>query len=92
MSMVPAVQGTSLSSLTYLASEPPLNPNDPRLKYASITLYIARVPGSKGRQDSQYLESFFAFSFNTNTTTSHIVLIDTIVPIVFNFGEKTAID
>ncbi|TID22320.1 hypothetical protein E6O75_ATG11114 [Venturia nashicola] len=45
--MVPAVEGTSLSSLTYLASEPPLNPNDPRLRYASIVLYIARVPGSK---------------------------------------------
>ncbi|QDS78051.1 hypothetical protein FKW77_003299 [Venturia effusa] len=45
--MVPAVEGTSLASLTYLASEPPLHPNDPRLKYASIVLYIARVPGSK---------------------------------------------
>ncbi|KAE9987710.1 hypothetical protein EG328_001943 [Venturia inaequalis] len=45
--MVSAVEGTSLSSLTHLASDPPLHPNDPRLRYASIVLYIARVPGSK---------------------------------------------
>lgn len=58
--MAPAVEGTSLSSLTYLASEPPLDPNDPRLRYASIVLYIARVPGSKGKGhfSAQYIHSY----------------------------------
>lgn len=64
--MVPAVEGTSLSSLTYLASEPPLNPNDARLRYASIVLYIARVPGSKGRQVQCFLRTLSSFFIQNN--------------------------
>lgn len=47
--MAPHVEANSLSDLTQLASNPPKyprNPTEPRK--ASLTLYIARVPGSKG--------------------------------------------
>jgi hypothetical protein len=47
--MAPHVEANSLSDITQLASNPPkypLNPTEPRRE--SLTLYIARVPGSKG--------------------------------------------
>ncbi|KAH8791546.1 hypothetical protein BGZ57DRAFT_751956 [Hyaloscypha finlandica] len=47
--MAPHVEANSLSDITQLASNPPKyprNPTEPRK--ASLTLYIARVPGSKG--------------------------------------------
>jgi hypothetical protein len=47
--MAPHIEANSLSDITQLASNPPKyprNPTEPRR--ASLTLYIARVPGSKG--------------------------------------------
>jgi hypothetical protein len=47
--MAPHVEANSLSDITELASNPPRyprNPTEPRK--ASLTLYIARVPGCKG--------------------------------------------
>jgi len=44
-----AVEAKSLSSLTALASNPPAYPRNPtQVKHEPLTLYIARVPGSKG--------------------------------------------
>lgn len=47
--MAPHIEANSLSDITQLASNPPKyprNPTEPRR--ASLTLYVARVPGSKG--------------------------------------------
>jgi hypothetical protein len=47
--MAPHIEANSLSDITQLASNPPKyprNPTEPRR--ASLTLYIARVPGSRG--------------------------------------------
>ena len=45
------VEARSLSSLTALAANPPSYPRNPtHVKHEPLVLYIARVPGSKGRR------------------------------------------
>jgi len=47
--MAPLIEAQSLSDITYLASNPPKYPRNPtERKRQPLTLYIARVPGSKG--------------------------------------------
>ena len=47
--MAPAVEANSLSDITQLASYPPKYPRNPtEKKRQPLTLYIARVPGSRG--------------------------------------------
>ncbi|KEQ67957.1 uncharacterized protein M437DRAFT_38159 [Aureobasidium melanogenum CBS 110374] len=51
--MASAVEARSLAILTTLASDPPLYPRNPtQLPHAPLTLYIVRVPGSKGMKSS----------------------------------------
>lgn len=45
--MAPTIEADSLSDLTSLASDPPLDPNLPVTR-EPLVLYIARVPGSRG--------------------------------------------
>lgn len=48
--MATAIEARSLALLTTIASDPPLYPRNPtQLPHAPLTLYIVRVPGSKGR-------------------------------------------
>jgi len=47
-----AVEAKSLSSITALAFNPPPYPRNPtHVKHEPLVLYIARVPGSRGRYD-----------------------------------------
>ena len=47
--MVSTVEARSISALTDLAANPPLDPGRPLQGYfGPLTLYIARVPGSRG--------------------------------------------
>jgi len=46
--MAPTIEADSLSDLTSLASNPPLDPNLPVTRHEPLVLYIARVPGSRG--------------------------------------------
>jgi len=46
--MAPTVEADSLSAITSLASDPPLDPNLPVTRHEPLVLYIARVPGSRG--------------------------------------------
>src|SRR5215472_4892448 len=46
--MAPTVEADSLSAITSLASNPPLDPNLPVTRHEPLVLYIARVPGSRG--------------------------------------------
>jgi hypothetical protein len=47
--MAPHVEANSLSDITQIASNPPKYPRNPtEPKRQSLTLYIARVPGSRG--------------------------------------------
>jgi hypothetical protein len=49
IAMAPQVEANSLSDITQLASNPPRYPRNPtEPKRQSLTLYIARVPGSRG--------------------------------------------
>ena len=54
--MAPAVEASSLSSVLSLADNPPLNPRDNAVLEIQqpLMLYIARVPGSKGK--SPYID------------------------------------
>jgi hypothetical protein len=46
-----AIEAKSLSSLTALASNPPAYPRNPtHVRHEPLVLYIARVPGSKGKE------------------------------------------
>ena len=54
--MASCVEANSLSSLTALAADPPLSPELlPNRGREPLTLYIAKVPGSRGT---------FAFSYH----------------------------
>jgi hypothetical protein len=47
--MASVIEARSLALLTTVASDPPLYPRNPtQLPHAPLTLYIVRVPGSKG--------------------------------------------
>ena len=47
--MAPYIEAGSLSDITQLASNPPKYPRNPtEKKREPLTLYIARVPGSRG--------------------------------------------
>lgn len=49
ISMLPIVEANSLGTLTNLASNPPLYPRNPtETPRAPLTLYVVRVPGSRG--------------------------------------------
>ena len=53
--MTPNVEANSLSDILELAANPPKYPRNPTEKERqSLTLYIARVPGSKGRSRLSY--------------------------------------
>jgi len=54
--MAPTVEADSFSSLTLLASNPPIDANAPIGRLAPLVLYIARVPGSRGA-----IEDFMVF-------------------------------
>jgi len=50
--MSPVVEARSLSSLTTLAANPPRYPRNPTQEIQEpLVLYIARVPGSRGKRD-----------------------------------------
>lgn len=51
---VPQVEARSLSDLNILAANPPQYPHHPEVR-ESLTLYISRVPGTRG----VYLDQFF---------------------------------
>jgi hypothetical protein len=46
---MPQVEARSLATLNALASNPPQHPRNPALdRHEPLTLYISRVPGTKG--------------------------------------------
>lgn len=57
--MAIAVEASSLSQITELASNPPRFPRNPtETKREPLTLYIARVPGKRGKYMSSKIDFF----------------------------------
>lgn len=71
--MAPQVEANSLSDITQLAGNPPKYPRNPtEAKREPLTLYIARVPGSRGRSRS---------SVKPHDTKEHIdIILTTLKP------------
>lgn len=63
-----AVEARSLSSLTTLAFNPPQYPRNPtHEKHEPVTLYIARVPGSRGKLVHSKVSKYLLISFEMSS-------------------------
>jgi hypothetical protein len=68
--MAPHVEANSLSDITHLASNPPKYPRNPtEQKRQSLTLYVARVPGTRGESNSHIFSQWLNMCTDIILTT-----------------------